>query len=113
MHSKTPLAQTRRAAALVAALLVALATLPTVTFAADSPSRMTGVVNLNTADLEQLQLLPGVGEKRAAAILDLRKTKGSFKSVEELTEVKGVGDAMLERLRPHLAVKGKTTAKRL
>ncbi|MDP6977276.1 MAG: helix-hairpin-helix domain-containing protein [Myxococcota bacterium] len=107
---------TRRAAALTAALVVALATIPTVTFAADSTThaaRMTGVVNLNTADLEQLQLLPGVGEKRAAAILEVRKSKGGFKAVEELVEVKGVGDKMLERLRPHLALKGKTTAKRL
>lgn len=113
MQSKTPAAHLRRTAALVAALLVALATVPPATFAADSTTRMTGVVNLNTADLEQLQLLPGVGEKRAAAILELRKSKGSFKQIEELVEVKGVGDAMLERLRPHLAVSGKTTAKRL
>lgn len=113
MKSRTPLAPMRHAAALVAALAVAFATLPPLAIAADSPSPMTGVVNLNTADLEQLQLLPGVGEKRAAAILELRESKGKFKSVDELTQVKGVGDAMLEKLRPHLAVSGKTTAKRL
>ena len=113
MKSKTPVARTRHTAAFIAALAVAFATLSAPAFAADSTTRMTGVVNLNTADLDQLQLLPGVGEKRAAAILDLRKSKGGFKSVEELTQVKGVGESMLERLRPHLAVKGKTTAKRL
>ena len=62
---------------------------------------------------EQLQLLPGVGEKRAAAIVEIRKNKGGFKAVEELTDVKGVGDALIERLRPHLTVSGKTTAQRL
>ncbi len=100
----------RRTAALVAALALAL---PAIALAADGTTRMSGVVNLNTADVEQLQLLPGVGQKRAAAILDVRETRGGFKSVDELVEVKGVGEAMLERLRPHLTVKGKTTAKRL
>ncbi len=100
----------RRTAALVAALALAL---PAIAAAADGTTRMSGLVNLNTADVEQLQLLPGVGQKRAAAIVDVRKTRGGFKSVDELVEVKGVGEAMLERLRPHLTVKGKTTAKRL
>jgi len=100
----------RRIAALLAALALAL---PAVGLAADTTTRMSGVVNLNTADLEQLQLLPGVGAKRAAAILDVRQHKGGFESIEELVDVKGVGDAMLERLRPHLSLKGKTTAKRL
>jgi competence protein ComEA len=81
--------------------------------AADTVERLSGVVNLNTADAEQLQLLPGVGEKRAAAIIDIRSSKGGFKSVEELVEVKGVGAVLLERLRPHLTLSGKTTARRL
>ena len=68
-----------------------------------------GVVNVNTATAEELVRLPGIGDAKARAILDYRKEKGAFKSVEQLREVKGIGDAALERLRPHLAVEGKTT----
>ena len=105
----------RRSLALLAAMTLALASSYTQESHAAEPSamRISGVVNLNTANLEQLQLLPGVGEKRAAAIVEIRKSKGGFKAVEELTEVKGVGDALIERLRPHLTVSGKTTAQRL
>ena len=103
----------RRSLALVAATTLALASFTTFSQAAESKTQLTGVVNLNTASVEQLQLLPGVGEKRAAAIIDIRKMKGGFKSIDELTQVKGVGEAMVEKLRPHLALSGKTTAKRL
>ena len=68
-----------------------------------------GVVNVNTATAEELVRLPGIGDAKARAILDYRKEKGAFKSVEQLREVKGIGDAALERLRPHLAIEGKTT----
>lgn len=67
-----------------------------------------GVVNVNTASLEELQLLPGIGEARARAILDARERKGGFQSVDELVEVKGIGQAALERLRPFVTIKGKT-----
>ena len=66
---------------------------------AEEPRRLQGVVNVNTASVEELQLLPGVGEVRARAIVDLRKQRGGFKSLEELRAVKGIGDASLERLR--------------
>jgi competence protein ComEA len=100
----------RRSLALAAALMIAMAG---VAAAADGVSRLSGVVNLNTADAEQLQMLPGVGEKRAAAIIQIRTRKGGFKSVNDLVEVKGVGENLLQRLRPHLTVSGKTTAKLL
>ena len=91
-----------RAALLAACLAASLAgTFPA--YAAD------GVVNVNTATAEELVRLPGIGDAKARAILDYRKEKGAFKSVEQLREVKGIGDAALERLRPHLAIEGKTT----
>lgn len=61
-------------------------------------------LNVNTATVEELTALPGIGEKRAQAILETRKEKGGFKSVDELTEVKGIGPANLEKLRPYLRV---------
>ena len=78
--------------------------------AAEDARKLQGVVNVNTASVEELQLLPGVGEARARAIVDLRKQRGGLKSLEELLDVKGIGDSSLERLRPHVAFDGKTTA---
>lgn len=77
--------------------------------AADTPP-LQGVVNVNTASVEELQLLPGIGESRAHALVELRKRRGGFKSLDELKEVKGIGDASLERMRPYVRLQGKTTA---
>jgi competence protein ComEA len=59
-------------------------------------------VNINTADKETLILLPGIGPVAAEAILAYRKNNGNFKSVDELTKVKGIGDKTLEKLKPYL-----------
>ena len=103
-------AQWRLVATALVVMLVSSAFAPS--FAAEDASSLEGVVNLNTATVQELQLLPGVGEVRANAIVDLRKQKGGFKSLDELEDVKGVGPAMMERLRPHLTLTGKTTAHR-
>lgn len=57
-------------------------------------------VLLNTATVEDLRRLPGVGPKRADAILALRSRLGRFRTVEDLLKVKGIGRATLRRLRP-------------
>ena len=93
------------ALALVTACAVALAAQ-----AADPQPGLTGTVNVNTATAEELQLLPGIGAARADALIDLRKQRGGFKSLEQLKDVKGIGDASLERLRPYVRFQGKTTA---
>nr|WP_275691065.1 helix-hairpin-helix domain-containing protein [Paenibacillus aceris] len=59
---------------------------------------------MNTATLKQLNDLPGIGESKAKAILDYRMKKGRFSRIEELTEVKGIGDKILEKLKPLLYV---------
>lgn len=70
----------------------------------------SGVVNINEASSEQLQLLPGVGPSRAEAIVTYRKSH-PFKRVEELTRIKGIGRKSLLRLRALLSVSGPTTLK--
>ena len=59
-----------------------------------------GPVSLSSATPEQLDALPGVGPATAAAIVDHREAVGGFRSVDELLEVRGIGEAKLEALRP-------------
>jgi len=57
-------------------------------------------VILNTAAVDDLRRLPGIGQKRADAILALRARLGRFRAIEDLLKVKGIGRATLKRLRP-------------
>lgn len=99
----------RSASARALAWLIALA-IGASALSALAESGISGVVNLNTATQEELQLLPGIGESRARAVIEARKRRGGFQKVEDLLEVKGIGEAGLERLRPHVTLEGKTTA---
>ena len=61
-------------------------------------------VNLNTADRKTLMTLSGIGEVLADRIIEWREAHGGFSRVEELTEVKGIGEKLLERNRERLTV---------
>jgi competence protein ComEA len=65
-----------------------------------------GAINLNTATKEELVALPGIGPAKAQAILDYRAAHGSFKSVEELKDVKGIGAKRFEKIKGELVVQG-------
>jgi competence protein ComEA len=67
---------------------------------AGAPASPDDPVILNTATADDLRRLPGIGEKRADAILALRARLGRFRAVEDLLKVKGIGRATLRRLRP-------------
>lgn len=64
----------------------------------------TGLVNLNTATLEQLEALPGIGPALGQRILDYRTEHGSFASVDQLDDVSGIGTVTFERLKPLVTV---------
>jgi competence ComEA-like helix-hairpin-helix protein len=67
-------------------------------------------LDLNRATADQLETLPGIGAVKAAAILEARDTRGGFESMEELEEVRGIGPALVTKLRP-LVVLGSKKAK--
>jgi competence protein ComEA len=66
---------------------------------AEAPAAASGPVHLNTATLEELDALPGVGPVTAQKILDYRQQHGAFSSIDELDAIPGIGPARLEQLR--------------
>lgn len=70
----------------------------------DGSAPAGGTVDLNTATVEQLDTLPGVGPVTAAAIVAWRDANGAFTSVDQLGDVDGIGPARLEKLRDHVHV---------
>lgn len=61
-------------------------------------------VNINTADEAGLEALQGIGEAKAKAIIEYRQKNGPFKSVDDLKNVKGIGDKTLDDLREQVSV---------
>lgn len=65
---------------------------------------LIGKININTANLSDLQLLPGIGPKTAEKILYHRENFGRFPTISALTDVAGIGPKTLEKLTPHITV---------
>ncbi len=63
-----------------------------------------GMVNINTASSQELQTISGIGEAKAKRIIDYREKNGPFKTVDELTNVSGIGEKTLEGLRDQICV---------
>lgn len=71
----------------------------------EAPGLLEGErIDLNTATLSDLTRLPGIGEKKGQAILDKRTELGGFQSVDQLLEVRGIGEGILARISPYVTV---------
>ncbi len=62
-------------------------------------------INLNSAGLEQLAMLPGIGIKTAEKILAYRKASGGFSNIDELLEVKGIGNSKLDKIKKYIFIR--------
>ena len=71
---------------------------------------LEGPVNLNTATATQISLLPGIGPKAAERIVEYRQKNGAFKKIEELMNVKGIGEKSFLKLKPLITVSEKNPA---
>lgn len=67
-------------------------------------SASSGKVNINTADSDQLQTISGIGQSKADKIIAYRNANGPFSSVDELTNVSGIGEKTLESIRDSICV---------
>jgi competence protein ComEA len=90
--------------------LCAVSARPTLARPAQAPAHAaakpaaTATVNLNTATAADLEALPGIGAKTAARIVEYRQKNGPFKKVEELMNVRGVGEKNFLKLKPQITV---------
>ena len=101
----------KRSAQLVTAvaLVLALVSLSASAFAASATTNaLTGQVNINTATVQELILLPRIGDKIAGRIVAYRMHNGPFKAVTDLKNVKGVGDKVFSQLEKLVTISGAT-----
>ena len=84
----------------------AVAQTATRTSAKTTPASV-GVVNINAASASDLEALPGIGAKTAARIVEYRQKNGPFKKIEELMNVRGVGEKNFLKLKPQISIAAK------
>ena len=64
----------------------------------------SGKINLNTASLEQLMEIPGIGESKAKAIINYRDTNGGFSSIEEVMNIEGIKEGVFAKMKEYIVV---------
>ena len=67
-------------------------------------TNLSDLININTASLEQLMTLSGIGESKAKSIISYREENGNFKAIEDITKVSGIGQALYEKIKDYITV---------
>lgn len=70
----------------------------------NNSDKVSTLININTADLEQLKKITGIGDIKAQSIIDYREANGGFKSLEELKNVDGIGDKTFEKIKEQITL---------
>ena len=70
----------------------------------DNNEIATSKININTASLEELQRVSGIGESKAKAIIEYRNEFGQFKKIEDIMEVSGIGEALYEKIKDSITI---------
>lgn len=68
------------------------------------PTQTSEKININTASLEELQTITGIGESKAKAIIEYREEHGNFQSIEEIKEVSGIGESLYEKVKNSITI---------
>ena len=94
-------------------LTTVLLTVPSVHAAAQQPQAASraAALDLNSASVTELEALPGIGRRTAERIVEHRQKNGGFKKIEELMNVKGIGEKSFLRLKPLITVAPPKTEK--
>ena len=96
---------TRTITIMLAALVLGAASIQAQDVAAKPPALTSGApVNLNSASVSQLESLPGIGKATAERIVEYRQKNGGFKKIEELMNVRGIGEKSFLNLKPLITV---------
>jgi competence protein ComEA len=100
--------------ALATCVVLASLSVPSFAQGKEKPARASAPaaasVNLNSATQAQLETLPGVGAATAKRIIEYRQKNGGFKKIEELMNVKGIGEKAFLKLKAHITVTAPPTA---
>ena len=99
----------KKFAGLLLLAVVVLVALPALALAENQSNGLAEKININTAPVEELMQLSGVGQAYARRIIEYRETQGLFSHIEELKNVKGIGEKIFEKNKNRITVEIETS----